>query len=250
MIVAGNWKMNLGRAEAVALARGVAAHQVVDGVEVAVFPTFPWLVPVDDALGDSGVLLGAQNCYYEVSGAFTGEVSPTALAEICGAVLAGHSERRKVIGESSELVGSKVRAIIEAGMIAYLCVGETLEEREAGQAEAVVEGQLESGLRTVNAQDIHSLVVAYEPVWAIGTGVAASAADAQAMCKHVRGWLGGKYGADGHNVQVLYGGSVSPSNVDEIFACEDIDGGLVGGASLDADSFGQLIAAANRMIAV
>lgn len=250
MIVAGNWKMNLGRREAVELASAVAAAGVPSGVEVAVFPTFPWLVPVHEALGDSGVQLGAQDCYTEPAGAFTGEVSPVALAEICSAVLAGHSERRHVIGESDELVGSKVAAIQQAGMTAYLCVGETLEERQAGRAQEVVERQLASGLAAVDAGELHLLVIAYEPVWAIGTGVAASAEDAQEMCAAVRQWLTGRYGEPGSQVRVLYGGSVSPSNVEELFACPDVDGGLVGGASLDAGSFGALVEAAARLAAV
>lgn len=250
MIVAGNWKMNLSRQEAVDLARGVAGSEISDAIEVAVFPTFPWLVPVDDALAGSSVGLGAQDCFVEASGAFTGEVSPAALAEICGAVLAGHSERRHVFGESSVLVGRKVRAILDHGMTAYLCVGETLEERQADQAEAVVFEHLASGLDEVDVNELDQIVIAYEPVWAIGTGVAASADDAQAMCRSVREWLTESFGDVGRDVRVLYGGSVSPSNVEELLACEDVDGGLVGGASLDAGSFGELIAAANRLAAV
>jgi len=250
MIVAGNWKMNLSRREAVELASAVAAAGVPAGVEVAVFPTFPWLVPVHEALGDSDVQLGAQDSYIEPAGAFTGEVSPVALAELCSAVLAGHSERRHVIGESDELVGKKVEAIQQAGMTAYLCVGETLEERQAGRAQEVVERQLASGLAGVDAGMLHLLVVAYEPVWAIGTGVAASAEDAQEMCAAVRQWLAARYGEPGGQVRVLYGGSVSPANVEELFACPDVDGGLVGGASLDAGSFGTLVEAAGRLAAV
>ena len=250
LIVAGNWKMNLSRAEAVELARAVAAVPAEEGVEVAVFPTFPWLVPVADALAGSDVLLGAQDCYVERSGAFTGEVSPVALAELCGAVLAGHSERRNVIGETNGLVGRKVDAILASEMVAYLCVGETLEQREAGRAEAVVFGQLAAGLGGLVPTAHNAIVVAYEPVWAIGTGVAASADDAQGMCRSVRDWLGERFGDVGRDVTVLYGGSVSPSNVEELFSQEDIDGGLVGGASLDAESFGALIAAANRLAAV
>lgn len=250
MIVAGNWKMNLSRAEAIELARGVASASTVDAVDVAVFPTFPWLVPVADVLTGSNVVLGAQDCYTESSGAFTGEVSPVALSEVCGAVLAGHSERRHVIGETNELVGRKVGAIISAGMVAYLCVGETLEEREAGRAEDVVHEQLSTGLAAVEKGHLESIVIAYEPVWAIGTGVAASADDAQEMCQSVRTWMGDRYGSVGRDVRVLYGGSASPSNADELFNCEDIDGGLIGGASLDAGSFSDLISAAARVTAV
>ena len=250
LIVAGNWKMNLSRAEAVALAEGVAGKHPTDGVEVAVFPSAPWIVPVSEALSGSQVELGAQDCYVEDAGAFTGEVSPAALAEVCTAVLAGHSERRHVIGESDILVEQKVTSILRNGMTVYLCVGETLEEREAGQAETVVYRQLESGLVNVEQEALDQVVIAYEPVWAIGTGLAASADDAQAMCRRVRDWVGNRFGDDGRGVRVLYGGSCSPSNVPELFGREDVDGGLVGGASLDADTFGKLIEAANDIAAV
>jgi triosephosphate isomerase len=250
MIVAGNWKMNLSLAEAVNLASAIAQIPLEDGVEVTIFPTFICLVPVAEALNGASAKLGAQDAYIEDSGAFTGEVSPSALAEICQAVLVGHSERRHVFGETDELIGLKVDAILRAAMTAYLCVGETLTEREAGKAEAVVHTQLAAGLENVAVEQLGQLVVAYEPVWAIGTGVAASSDDAQEMCRSVRAWLGNRYGDPGRAVQVLYGGSVSPDNVDELFGCADIDGGLVGGASLSADSFEALIEAANRIAAV
>lgn len=234
--------MNLARTEAVALARGIA-ESVGDepDVDVAVFPTFPWLVPVREALEGSSVILGAQDCYTADAGAYTGEVSPVALAEICNAVLAGHSERRHVLGESDDLIAAKVQAILRAGMRAYLCVGETLGEREGGRASAVVSRQLEAGLGSVSGDDLERLVIAYEPVWAIGTGVAASAGDAQEMCAEIRAWLRNRYGERGAAIQILYGGSVSPGNADELFGQQDVDGGLVGGASLDADSFTSIV---------
>ena len=250
LIVAGNWKMNLSRAAAVALAEGVASEQASAGVEVAVFPTFPWIAPVSEALAGSEVVLGAQDCYVEDAGAFTGEVSPAALAELCTAVLAGHSERRHLLGETDVLVEQKVSAIIRNGLTVYLCVGETLEEREAGQAEAVVHRQLESGLINVDENDLDRVVIAYEPVWAIGTGLAASAGDAQEMCRSVRDWMGNRFRDEGREVRILYGGSCSPTNVPDLFSREDVDGGLVGGASLDADTFGQLIRVANDIAAV
>ena len=248
-IVAGNWKMNLNCAEAVELAKEIAAHDD-DQVDIALFPTFPWLVPVAEALRETAIELGAQNCYTVDAGAFTGEVSPAAISEFCQAVLAGHSERRQVIGESNALVGDKVTAILNAQLTAYLCVGETLAEREAGDASTIVFEQLETGLASVTHDHLSGIVIAYEPVWAIGTGVAASPADAQEMCQQIRGWMTDRFGESGSGVRVLYGGSVSPGNVDELFACDDIDGGLVGGASLNADSFGALIQAASRLSAV
>ncbi|MCO5176300.1 MAG: triose-phosphate isomerase [Thermomicrobiales bacterium] len=237
-IVAGNWKMNTTLDEARALAEGIASNAgSISGVELAVFPPFPWLVPVRDALQDSGVALGAQNCYIKESGAFTGEVSPWALAGVCQMILAGHSERRHVFGESDGLVGQKVDATLAAGLTSVLCVGELLDERQAGDAEAVVERQLAAGLANVSTDLLPRLVVAYEPVWAIGTGVAATPADAQEMCATIRRWMASKFGDEGAAVRVLYGGSVSPDNATELFSQTDVDGGLVGGASLKAESF-------------
>jgi triosephosphate isomerase len=244
MLVAGNWKMNLGRAEAVALAGALARDATpAANVEVAVCPPFPWLLPVRDALGNSGILVGAQNCHQLASGAFTGEVSAPMLAPLCDLILAGHSERRHVFGESDELVGEKVTAILAAGVRAVLCVGETLTERNAGEAHAVVTRQLTTGLDGTDSRALVRIVVAYEPVWAIGTGVAATADDAQTMCGAIREWLVQRYGPPGTDVQVLYGGSVTTDNAGELFSRPDVDGGLVGGASLKADSFARIVAA-------
>jgi triosephosphate isomerase len=244
MLIAGNWKMNLGRDEAVAQASTLAHDaNAAAGVEVAVFPPFPWLLPVREALAGSGILLGAQNCHQLASGAFTGEVSAPMLAPICDLILAGHSERRQLFGETDELVGQKVDAILTAGARAVLCVGETLAQREAGGAQEIVTRQLAAGLGGEVKSAIERIVVAYEPVWAIGTGVAATADDAQTMCGAIRQWLAQRFGAAGAAVQVLYGGSVTPDNAAELFGRPDIDGGLVGGASLRAESFGRIVAA-------
>ncbi len=244
-IVAGNWKMNTSLAEARELAAQIArGASGLNGVELAVFPPFPWIVPVSDAFADTRVQTGAQDCYIAISGAFTGEVSPWSLAGVCQLILAGHSERRHVIGESDELVGQKVDATLAAGLTSVLCVGELLDERQAGNAGAVVTRQLEAGLANVDTALLGRLVIAYEPVWAIGTGVAATPADAQEMCAAIRGWLAGRYGDAGSAVRVLYGGSVTPDNAGELFAQPDVDGGLVGGASLKADSFLAIAAAA------
>lgn len=246
MIAAGNWKMNLSRDESVALARAVndvsAKHADVD---VAIFPTPLWLAPVSDAAGGQSVQLGAQDCYIADSGAFTGEISPAGLATISQAVLAGHSERRHILGESDELVAQKVQAIVRNHMLAYLCVGETLPERQAGRAQEVVERQLGAGLAECSVVSLDHLVIAYEPVWAIGTGESATADDAQEMCAFIRTWMGNKFGDPGAGVRVLYGGSVTPDNATELFERPDIDGGLVGGASLKAESFAAIIEAAS-----
>ena len=241
-IVAGNWKMNLDQAGALELAGGLArAFAQAERQQVALFPPFVWLTAVATEVAGSGFWVGAQNAHHEPAGAYTGEISLEMLRGCCDAVLAGHSERRQLFGESNELVGRKVGAIIGAGLHAFLCVGETLEQREAGRAEAVVAEQLETGVADLHAAGMDRLVIAYEPVWAIGTGVAATAADAQAMCAFVRERLARRFGDAGESRSVLYGGSVTPDNAAELFAQPDIDGALVGGASLKVESFGAII---------
>ncbi len=244
-LVAGNWKMNLDRREAIALAGSLAGVAQPSGnVELAVFPPFPWIVPVRDIVANLHIAVGAQHCHTETFGAFTGEVSATMLADICEYILAGHSERRHVFGESDDMVGEKVSAILRTSSRPILCVGETLNERQSGKAEAVVARQLDAGLAGVDGGDVSRLTIAYEPVWAIGTGVAATANDAQQMCAFVRQWLSQRFGATGGDLRVLYGGSVSPDNAASLFSQVDIDGALVGGASLKADSFRAIARAA------
>lgn len=241
-IIAGNWKMNLGRQESIDLANGVSQLAPdASSVELLVFPATAWVASVYDAVRDSDLAVGGQNCHNQAKGAFTGEVSAAMLAEVCSYVMAGHSERRHVFNESDELIASKVRAILDVGLQAVLCVGETLSEREAGNAESVVEDQLRAGLASVEPEEVTRVVIAYEPVWAIGTGVSASAEDAQAMCKFVRGCVSGMFTKDGSNVPVLYGGSVTGDNARDLLGQADIDGGLVGGASLDVQSFRAIV---------
>jgi triosephosphate isomerase len=245
MLVAGNWKMNLGlddsRALATALAEGVGKSAAV---EVAVFPQVAWLLAVREEVAGSDIGVGAQNGHPAASGAFTGEVSIATLAPHCRYILAGHSERRHIFGESDAFVGEKVQAILAAGCRAILCVGETLAERRAGEAQAVVERQLAAGLDGVTHDALARVTIAYEPVWAIGTGVAATPQDAQAMCAAVRGWIDATFGRSAaEHVRVLYGGSVSPDNAGGLFALPDVDGGLVGGASLKPESFLAIVAA-------
>lgn len=244
-IAAGNWKMNLNRQQALELATQTAhAAANIPAVETYVFPPYPWLASVRTALSGSQVRLGAQNCHPADSGAFTGEVSVTMLGELVTAVIAGHSERRHLFGESDALVGEKVASIVRLGMQAFLCVGETLVERESGDAEAVVNRQLEAGLAEIDVEELDNIVIAYEPVWAIGTGVAATALDAQEMASHIRARLGERRGPKGALVRILYGGSVTPDNAAELFALPDVDGGLVGGASLKAATFVPIMKAA------
>jgi triosephosphate isomerase len=241
-LIVGNWKMNTSRGEALAMARGVVAS-IPEHVEVAVCPPFPWLVDVQLALAESNVRLGAQNCWSEPSGAFTGEVSPTMLAELCDLVIIGHSERRRIIGESNQLVAAKLRAALVAGLTAILCVGEDLETRQAGNELQFVENQLTNALGGLSSEQLSRCVVAYEPIWAIGTGVAAEPADAQDMAAMIRQALPADVAG---TMRILYGGSVTASNAKVILSQRDVDGSLVGGASLKLEAFSEIMLAASR----
>ncbi|MFG0307194.1 MAG: triose-phosphate isomerase [Phycisphaerales bacterium JB040] len=242
--VGGNWKMNTDRASAQELARGVAQQlKEVDGVEVAVFPPFPYLLAVGEALAGSPVKLGAQDVSDQPDGAFTGEVS-TAMLKDCGVsvVLAGHSERRHVIGESDELVNAKVKATLGAGLEVILCIGEKLEQREAGETDLVNERQIKCGLVGVSSADMARVTIAYEPVWAIGTGKTATPEDAQSAHAAIRALLVELYDEDVANAtRIQYGGSMKPGNAADLIGMRDIDGGLIGGASLKAGDFAQIV---------
>jgi triosephosphate isomerase len=252
-IVGGNWKMNTNTESGTALARALGdVFGEVAGpdhaVEAFVCPPFPFLAQVGEVLGASGgaIALAAQDIYHEPSGAFTGEVSAAMLKDVgCSAVLLGHSERRHVIGERDELINKKTHAALEAGLTAVLCIGETLDQREAGKTDAVNKQQLTGGLEGVSTEQMASVVIAYEPVWAIGTGKTASADDAQAAHAAIREVLANLYDqktADATRIQ--YGGSCKPSNAAELFAQPDIDGGLIGGAALKAGDFLDILRAA------
>lgn len=240
--VGGNWKMNTDRAAASELARGVVdGAGTLEGVQVAVFPPFPYLLTVGSILRErqSLIQLGAQDLSEHPDGAFTGEVSVAMLRD-CGVsvVLCGHSERRHVIGETDATVNLKVRAALAGGLEVILCVGETLEQREAGETDAVNERQVRAGLAEVSAEELTRVTIAYEPVWAIGTGKTATPGDAQDAHEKIRAVVTDLFGpASGEAVRIQYGGSVKPSNAGELMACPDIDGGLIGGASLKAGDF-------------
>ena len=245
MLVAGNWKMHTDLAEAVRLASEVARVAAPGGVTVAVCPPFVSLEAVAEMLRETPVRLGAQTMHHEESGAFTGEVSAPMLTSVgCDYVILGHSERRQLFGETDEGVNRKVRTAMRHGLVPIVCVGETLGEREAGDEEAVVRRQLDGALAGVALDEAAALVVAYEPVWAIGTGRTASPEQAQAMHRFIRDRLADTFGPLGREVEILYGGSVKPDNAADLFAQPDIDGGLIGGASLDAESFARIVAAA------
>ena len=236
-VVAGNWKMNTTIAEARGLAETMRPG--LDGIEGTthiVCPPFLSLSAVSEVLNGSSVRVGAQNMYHESSGAFTGEVSASMLDGLCDYVILGHSERRQLFGETDESVNQKTQSALAAGLMPIVCVGETLEQREQGRAESVVEGQIRGDLEGVSSAD--QLLVAYEPIWAIGTGVAATPEAAQQVMSHIRGVLSDFFGQSAaEQVPLLYGGSVSPDNAAAFFAEEAVNGALVGGASLQADSF-------------
>ncbi len=247
--VGGNWKMNTNRTTGSDLTRGVTDGLInLDGVEVGVFPPFPYLLTVRAILRDRGssIKLGAQDVHFQGDGAFTGEVS-LAMLKDCGTqiVLCGHSERRHTMGEKDELVNRKLRAVLESGLAAILCVGETLEERIAGHQDIVTARQVRTGLADIPVSHAERLIIAYEPVWAIGTGKTATPQDAQDAHAQIRTLLSRLYNPDvAERMRIIYGGSLKPDIAPDIFAQEDVDGGLVGGASLSASDFVALCKAA------
>ena len=248
LFIAGNWKMNPAtRDAAIELAEAVKAGvgQAAD-VHVAVCPPSVFLEAVDKALEGSPIGLGAQNMHWKPDGAYTGELSGAMLRDIgCTHVILGHSERRHGLNETDAQVNAKLHAALAAGVLPIVCIGETLEEREAGQTEDVVTGQLVGSLAGLSAVQMANTVLAYEPVWAIGTGLTASPAQAQAVHAFIRGWLGSTFdAATSARVVVQYGGSVKPDNASELLSQPDIDGALVGGASLKAADFLGIIQAA------
>jgi triosephosphate isomerase len=253
LFIAGNWKMNPGTAAAaVALAEAVktGVGQASD-VRVAVCPPAVFLHQVDAALAGSPIGLGAQNMHWKPEGAYTGELSGAMLNDAgCTHVILGHSERRHGLGETDAQVSAKLHAALGVGLIPIVCIGETLEERQADQTEYVIAGQLTGSLAGVSAEQMAGVVLAYEPVWAIGTGLTATPAQAQAVHEFIRDWLTKLHGAaTAARVTVQYGGSVKPDNAGELLGCPDIDGALVGGASLKAADFLGIIQAAQQVAA-
>ena len=247
-LISGNWKMHLNHFEAITLVQKLSyalTHADHAAVDVSVHPPFTDLRSVQTLLDvdDIPIALGAQHCHDEDAGAFTGEVSPAMLAKLqVRYVIVGHSERRARFGETDEGVNRKVRAVLRHGMTPILAVGETLAQREAGETAEVVLAQLSAGTKGLSREQVAGLVVAYEPVWAIGTGRVASTGDAQEVCAEIRRQVGASFGAaaaDG--VRIQYGGSVKPVNAAALMAEPDIDGALVGGASLDADDFARIV---------
>jgi triosephosphate isomerase len=247
-LISGNWKMHHNHFEAITTVQKLSYNLTAgdyEHVDVSVHPPFTDLRSIQTIIDADklDLLLGAQHCHWEEKGAFTGEVAPGMLAKLqVDLVIAGHSERRELFGETDEDVNRKVKAILANGMTPIMCCGETDAEREAGETEAKVTGQVKAGLAGVKAEAVAGLVIAYEPIWAIGTGKTATAEDAQAVCAHVRSVVADVAGADAAAaVRIQYGGSVKPNNAPDLMGQPDIDGALVGGASLDPDEFARIV---------
>jgi len=248
-VIAGNWKLFKTSAEAVELVTELLPLvSGADNVEIVVAPVFTVLDRVSRVISGSNVKLAAQDCYWEAEGAFTGEVSPKMLLNAgCSHVIIGHSERRQYFGETDETVNKKLKAAVASGLIVLFCIGETLAERESERTFEVLKRQIAGGLAAVPETDLGKVIVAYEPVWAIGTGKTASDDQAQEAHAFIRGEIKGLYNASAaESMRILYGGSVKPDNIAGLISRPDIDGALVGGASLKADSFAALVTAAQK----
>lgn len=242
--IAGNWKMNTDSASAVALAAGLVQElNGVDTVDVAVCPPFVYLQSVAAALSASNIALGSQNVYFEEKGAFTGETSCGMLKDTsCTYAIIGHSERRHVMGETDALINKKVSATISGGLLPIFCVGELLEERQGGTTNEVVTSQIKNGLEGIDAERVQAVTVAYEPVWAIGTGLTATPEQAQEVHAMIRGLLAELYGNEiAQAIRIQYGGSAKPGNTAELMAQPDVDGLLVGGAALKVEDFAAMV---------
>lgn len=243
-VIAGNWKMFNTTSEAATLVNElIPVVALFSDREIVVCPPFTALAAVRPILGETGIKLGAQNVHWEDKGAFTGEISPAMLKDAgCDYVILGHSERRQFFAETDENVNRKLKAVLKAGLIPIVCVGESLSEREAGITSTVVSRQIKIGLDGIDVENAKKIIIAYEPIWAIGTGRTASATDANAVCAFIRLTLTGMLGTPvADAIRIQYGGSVKPDNIDELMGSSDIDGALVGGASLKAADFGRIV---------
>lgn len=246
--MSGNWKMNQNHYEAIQLMQKLSfliGKDDFDSVDVSIHPPFTDIRSVQTLIeGDKlAFLLGAQHCHFEDKGAFTGEIAPGFLAKLnVQLVICGHSERREIFGETDDIVNKKVHAVFAHKMVPILCVGETQSEREEGATADKVLGQIRSGLARLNPEQVSSMVIAYEPIWAIGTGLTATSSDAQEVCSSIRREVAVLFGAEaGQKVRIQYGGSVKAGNIVELMAQPDIDGALIGGASLDPDEFARIV---------
>jgi triosephosphate isomerase (TIM) len=242
--IAGNWKMYKTCAEAVETAKKLAGFvSGASNVDVMIAPPFTALAPVHEAIKESSVMLGAQNIFWEKEGAYTGEISPGMLVSSgCRYVIIGHSERRQYFGETDETVNKKTRAAVNNNLVPVICIGETEKERETGNTFNILDKQIKMGLEGFSPDDLELIILAYEPVWAIGTGKTATSAQAQEVHRFLRNLIESLFGKKiAGSVRILYGGSVKPENIGELMSMPDIDGALVGGASLDAQKFASII---------
>ncbi|MDR7870571.1 MAG: triose-phosphate isomerase [Tissierellaceae bacterium] len=241
-IIAGNWKMNNTIEEGLRLVEDIKSQNLNGSVEAVLCVPFTDLKPIGEAIKATEIKLGAQNMHWEENGAFTGEISPTMLKELgVEYVILGHSERRQYFNETDETVNKKMKSALTHGIKPIICVGETLEDRESNKEKEVVKNQIINGFKNIDVKEIDNIVIAYEPIWAIGTGKTASADDANDMIAFIRETIGELYQEAKENIRIQYGGSVKPNNIAELMAKSDIDGALVGGASLKADDFVKLI---------
>ncbi|WP_270456221.1 triose-phosphate isomerase [Allisonella histaminiformans] len=240
-LIAGNWKMNLGLKEAVSLISELKKVKP-NKAEMLICPPFVDLPAASEMVQGTHIQLGAQNMYPEEKGAFTGEISPAMLKELhCRYVICGHSERRHIMGESDEFIHRKVVSALAHGLTPILCTGETAEQRNEGRTKEIIREELETALFNLPSEQVETIVIAYEPIWAIGTGAAATAVDAQAVAHFIRGELTRLYGeTTAEKIRILYGGSVKAANIEDFMAQKDIDGGLIGGASLKAAEFKEI----------
>lgn len=243
-VIAGNWKLYKKTAEALQLVQDLASRvKDVEDIEIVIAPSFTVLGPVRSLLFDSPIAVAGQDCFWEEEGAYTGEVSPGMLVDAgCSHVIIGHSERRQIFGETDEKVNKKITAALRAGLTVFFCVGETLQEREAGETYTVLDRQLRSGLNNLTSSDMEKVILAYEPVWAIGTGRTATDEQAQEAHVFIRQLVAELFAATvADAVRIVYGGSVKPENISALMAQPDVDGALVGGASLTAESFAAIV---------
>lgn len=251
LLIAGNWKMNCTPSEAASLLEDIRDQKqgISEEVDVLVCPPFVSLSMAVNYLHDTDIQVGAQNMHFEDNGAYTGEISASMITESgCNYVILGHSERREYFAEDDEMIGKKVAQAVQNDLAPILCVGESLDQRKAGEQQMVVAGQIREGLRHIDAGQAMSVVVAYEPIWAIGTGETATPEQAQQMHAYIRKMLQDLYDEDtAGSVRILYGGSMKPGNAEELLTLEDVDGGLIGGASLKADSFSEIISIAEKI---
>lgn len=250
-LIAGNWKMNGGPYDAAELLEGLKAKkaELNENVDVLVCPPFVSIGMAANLLHDTDIQIGGQNLHYEENGAFTGEISGAMLTESgCNYVIIGHSERRQYFGETDATVNQRVKKALEHKLAPIICVGESLEQRKTAEHFDLVENQVKAGLKGISSEDILDVVIAYEPIWAIGTGETATPEEAQEMHKHIRGVVADVYNEEvADSINILYGGSMKPANAQELLSQTDVDGGLIGGASLDADSFSEIITIAEEL---